>query len=301
MPAPNGIILIDKPEGKSSYEVVKRVCKILNSRKAGHLGTLDPFATGLLPVLLGEATKIFQFMVGLDKEYEAVLELGKETNTGDLTGKVVYQKDIEGIDAEKIRLVLNSIQGEIIQYPPQFSAKKIDGKPGYYWARRGITKNFKPQKVMVKKLVIKEISPPIVRFNLLVSSGTFVRYLAQLVGRRLGVGAHLRELRRTALGKWKVEDAFIIEELENMALTNTEKIHIILINEALDFMKAVVVSDEDARSIKQGKILKNVEFPETLKEGEFFRFVDKNDNLLSVVCYKANPQTPYIYKRVFNL
>ncbi|TEA78442.1 tRNA pseudouridine(55) synthase TruB [Allopusillimonas ginsengisoli] len=215
----DGVLLLDKPEGLSSNHALQRAKRALDARKAGHTGTLDPFATGLLVCCLGKATKISGSMLEADKGYVATLQFGEETDSGDLTGNIVATADagFTGIAHAELESVLTRFRGEIEQIPPMHSALKRDGKPLYKYARQGIELERPPRRVLIHKLELLRLEG--LRADVFVecSKGTYIRTLAQDIGRVLGCHAHLAALRRTRVGPFVVEDAIGLEALQAMS------------------------------------------------------------------------------------
>ncbi|HEU0231244.1 MAG TPA: tRNA pseudouridine(55) synthase TruB [Burkholderiaceae bacterium] len=215
----DGVLLLDKPEGLSSNHALQRARRALDARKAGHTGTLDPFATGLLVCCLGRATKIAGIMLDADKAYEATLRFGEETDSGDLTGHVQFSAPTPfgGVSREELETAMEGFRGEIEQIPPMHSALKRDGKPLYEYARQGITLERASRRVVVHRLETLDFSGTEARLLVHCSKGTYVRTLAQDIGRRLGCGAHLVALRRTRVGPFRIEDAVALDALQSMA------------------------------------------------------------------------------------
>jgi tRNA pseudouridine55 synthase len=206
-------ILLDKPKDYSSARVVNIIKKKLNVKKAGHSGTLDPKATGLLIICTGKLTKELNSLLGSEKEYEGVLVLGGTTKSFDTETEVVEIKPVEGITDELIHMTAEKFMGEIEQMPPMYSAIKHKGKPLYKYAVKGREIERAPRKVFIKEFDITKISLPEVSFRVLCSKGTYIRTLADDFGRSLGTGAYLKELRRTKIGDYKINDAIGLEEL----------------------------------------------------------------------------------------
>lgn len=206
----NGVIIVDKPAGMTSHDVVDRVRKLLAIKKAGHAGTLDPMATGVLAVCVGEATKIASFLTGEDKVYEATMRLGVRTDTQDMTGRIVAEQEIRVTD-EDVKEVLAAFVGTIDQVPPQYSAVKVRGKALYKWARKGINVELPARQVNIREISVGEIALPRVSFVVTCSKGTYVRTLCADAGDRLGCGAALERLRRTASGVFREENAVSLE------------------------------------------------------------------------------------------
>lgn len=212
----SGILLLDKPAGWSSNQALGKAKRLIGERKAGHTGTLDPFATGLLPLLFGEATKFSADLLDADKAYEAIAVLGVRTTTGDIEGEPVETRAVR-VMRERIDTVLSSFRGEIAQVPPMYSALKRDGRPLYELARQGLQVERAARRVTIHALDVLEFSGVELRFFVRCSKGTYVRTLAEDIGAALGCGAHLRALRRVDVGALNVKDAVTIETLEHLA------------------------------------------------------------------------------------
>lgn len=214
----DGVLLLDKPEGLSSNHALQRAKRALDARKAGHTGTLDPFATGLLVCCLGRATKIAGLMLEADKVYEATMAWGEETDSGDLTGEVIARapEGFIGIEAEQLEAVLPAFRGEIEQIPPMYSALKRDGRPLYEYARQGIELERPPRSVTIHELTVLSCEPMQARLRVHCSKGTYIRTLAQDIGRQLGCRAHLTALRRTRVGPFDLADGVALEALQAM-------------------------------------------------------------------------------------
>jgi tRNA pseudouridine55 synthase len=206
-------VLVDKPEGPTSHDVVQRVRRVLEVRSAGHTGTLDPFATGLLVVLVGRATRLARFVEAQVKTYRAVARLGVRTDTDDLTGAVLEQRSVAGLEAAAVRRELARFVGPGRQRPPAYSAKHVDGERSYRLARRGEAVEPAEVAVMVHAVEAVKWTPPELEFRITVSAGTYIRAVARDLGAALGVGGHLRALRREAIGALRVEDAVPLDAL----------------------------------------------------------------------------------------
>jgi tRNA pseudouridine55 synthase len=204
-------VLVDKPEGITSHDVVQRVRRALRIRSAGHTGTLDPFATGLLVVLLGRATRLARFVEVQAKTYHAVARLGVRTDTDDLTGAVLETCPVEHLDAGEVRRALDRFLGPGRQRPPAYSAKHVDGERSYRLARRGELVVAAEVAVTVHALEWVRWTPPDLEFRITASAGTYIRAVARDLGAALGVGGHLRALRREAIGELRVEDAVAVD------------------------------------------------------------------------------------------
>jgi len=206
----NGVVIVDKPAGITSHDAVARVRKLLGEKKAGHTGTLDPLATGVLPVCLGEATKLASFLAGDDKVYEVTMRLGVRTDTQDVTGRVLAEQEPRVTEAD-VRAALDAFAGTITQVPPRYSAVKVRGRALYKWARKGVDIEAPERQVEIRAIRLLGVEMPRVRFDVTCSKGTYVRTLCADAGERLGCGAALESLRRTASGRFRQEDAVSIE------------------------------------------------------------------------------------------
>jgi tRNA pseudouridine55 synthase len=205
---PAGLLLIDKPEGPTSHDVVDSVRRSVGIRRVGHTGTLDPFASGLLLLCVGWATRLAEYLTALPKVYRGVIRLGVRTDTDDRTGTVIETSDgWRQLDRARISLALEAQVGEVEQVPPAFSAKKVAGQRAYSVTRSGGTPALRPQSVAIRQLSLRDLSPPDLTVELECTSGTYVRAVARDVGSALGVGGHLKSLRRLRVGAFSVERA----------------------------------------------------------------------------------------------
>ncbi|MFL6675750.1 MAG: tRNA pseudouridine(55) synthase TruB [Massilia sp.] len=209
----DGVLLLDKPVGLSSNDALIKAKRVLNAKKAGHTGTLDPFATGLLPLCFGEATKFSQDLLEADKTYEATVHLGIMTTTGDTEGETIETRDVD-VTLEQIEAALARFRGPILQVPPMYSALKRDGKALYEYAREGITLEREARPVTIHGLELIGYEAPFLRIRVTCSKGTYVRVLGEDIGAALGCGAHLNALRRTGVGALRAEHMITLEELQ---------------------------------------------------------------------------------------
>ena len=209
----NGIFIINKPLGITSHDVVDCVRKNLKIKRVGHAGTLDPLATGVLIVLVGTATRLFDKFSGLDKEYIATVTLGRVTTTGDSQGYVIGGKSYSHITQEEVKAVLNHFLGEQEQIPPMFSAIKHQGKKLYQLARKGIEVARVPRKILIKDLRLLDFNLPNIEIYLRCSKGTYVRKLAEDIGEILGCGGYVSKIERTGIGEFNIEDAISIDQI----------------------------------------------------------------------------------------
>jgi tRNA pseudouridine55 synthase len=208
----HGVLLLDKDAGHSSNDVLIKAKRLLNAQKAGHTGTLDPFATGLLPLCFGEATKFAQDLLDADKTYETIVHLGVTTETGDTEGAVLETRDV-AVSLEQIEAVLQQFRGPISQVPPMHSALKRDGKPLYEYARAGITLEREARPVTIHKLNLLSYDAPFLQLRVTCSKGTYIRVLGEDIGAALGCGAHLKALRRTEVGVLTLSGALTLAQL----------------------------------------------------------------------------------------
>ncbi len=224
----DGIIVVNKEKGYTSHDIVAIIRKELQIKKVGHTGTLDPNATGVLPILLGEGTKLSQYLTDHDKEYEAILELGTQTDTGDVEGKVINQDlNIKEFDKIKILQVLQSCIGEMEQLPPMYSAIKVKGKKLYEYAREGKKVEIPVRKIKIYDIQLLEYSKNLIKFHVSCSKGTYIRTLCEEIAHRLGTIGYMKELKRTKVGKFTLQDSIKIEEI---GIKNSQ-MHIISLQE----------------------------------------------------------------------
>ncbi len=210
----NGVLPVDKPEGPTSHDVVSRVRRALGTRRVGHTGTLDPFASGLLLICVGGATRLSEYLTALRKRYVATMRLGLATDTDDHTGEVILRSDAwRALTEQGVRAALEGQVGERLQLPPRFSAKKVAGERMYAAARRGAEVERTPVQVTIHSIAIRRFDLPDVEFEVDCGSGTYIRAIARDAGEALGVGGHLTRLRRTGIGDFDVESAIALDDL----------------------------------------------------------------------------------------
>ena len=247
----NGVLLLNKPVGLSSNAALQKAKWLLNARKAGHTGTLDPFADGLLPLCFGEATKFSAYLLDADKHYRAVMQLGTTTTTGDPEGEVLSTRSVN-VGCAEVDAALPRFTGEIEQIPPMHSALKHQGRPLYEYARAGIDIDRPARRVHIRHLGVVECVPPRVVLDVQCSAGTYIRTLAQDIGDALGCGAHLTALTRTAAGGFRLEQAHTLAELE--ALDATARQALLLPADCLvSHLPAVELDPTDAKALCQGR------------------------------------------------
>ncbi len=252
----NYVISLDKPGGITSQQAVSKVKRILGIRKAGHAGTLDPLATGLLIVFTGEATKIARFITDLDKEYTALVKLGEKTNTFDSDGDIVSKKEGFSFSREEIEDAIKRFRGVIRQTPPMFSAVKVKGKPLYKLARKGLEIERPEREITIQSLELTAYSPPLFEITVACSKGTYIRTLCNDIGDSLRVGAHMAGLRRTRTGNFSIESAITLDELEELLKASGREtlVHkaVLSPDSALTHLTEVVLSQSDYKKAGNG-------------------------------------------------
>ena len=218
-----GVLLVDKPTEHTSHDVVARLRGKLHMKRIGHAGTLDPMATGLLVILVGKATRVSQYLMSVEKEYSGTIELGKVTNTQDAEGEMLETRPVPPLTEEQVRAAMNSFLGDQYQMPPMFSAVKIDGVPLYKSARKGEEIEREPRFVRVMRFDLLRWASPEIDFAVACTKGTYIRTLAHDLGQKLGCGAHLKALRRTASGALRIEQALTLDEILALPLPEVEQ------------------------------------------------------------------------------
>lgn len=249
----NGWLVVDKPQGMGSTDAVNLTRRLLNANKNGHAGTLDPFATGLLPIAFGEATKLITFVTDGTKEYEFLLKFGTETNTGDTEGTVTAVSDFLPMQKD-IEQILPYFIGTIEQIPPIYSAIKINGQRAYKLARAGEKIEMPPRQVEIYNLeILNQVSADSFYFRVGCSKGTYIRTLGQDIARKLGTCGHLQELRRTKCGIFTLKDKILLETLKNMVYVEERQRSVLPLETSLRDIAVIAVSEEDAAKLKQGQ------------------------------------------------
>jgi len=263
-----GIILIDKPVGITSFDVVKKIRKITSIRKVGHTGTLDPFASGLLPVCIGKATRIADKLSSKDKEYVVTMKLGIKTDTGDKTGKII-EKKIQEFEINDLKQIIPDILNISEQIPPKFSAVKIDGKRAYELARKDEEINLKARPIKIINFEILKYEHPFISYKTLVSKGTYIRVLSETFAEKLGAIANTWELRRTKIGKLNIQNSIKLEELTQ---ENWKK-HLSSIVDILPDFHRINLKKEEIESFRNGR---------------FFAVAETNQNEIMVLDEENN-------------
>jgi tRNA pseudouridine55 synthase len=286
----HGIILLNKPVGVSSNGILQQVVRLFNAKKGGHTGALDPFASGLLPICLGEATKVSGLLLEADKRYTATLKLGECTDTGDTEGQVVETQPVPALTAEKIEQVLAQFMGESEQVPPMYSALKFQGKPLYHYARQGIEIERPARKITISALNLISLDQQQIVFDVLCSKGTYVRTLGEDIAKALGTVGHLTALHRTQTGCLKGDDMLTIEQIEAQG-----KACLLPLDIALQHLQRIDLNAAETAAVKMGQKVNRPQ-PET----DLVRFYDENGTFFAVGewLHDVRILKP---KRVFNL
>jgi tRNA pseudouridine55 synthase len=281
----HGLLLVDKPEGLTSAAVVARVKHTLGQRKVGHLGTLDPFATGLLPVCIGEGTKIAPFLADDEKRYVGDIVLGITTDTFDRTGTIVEVRPVPQLSSARLAAALTSLRGDILQTPPMYSALKRDGVRLYRLARAGKTVERAPRPVRIARFDVARTAADRLRFTVTCSRGTYVRVLAHDLGNALGTGAHLETLRRNACGPFEVTAAVRLDDLEQAAAES--RLPLLTPSAALVGLRAVVVDARTIASIRRGQQRALGALGRPRAAGEIVRVASSEGELVAIVVATA--------------
>ena len=301
----DGVLIIDKPAGMTSHDVVARVRKMIGERRIGHTGTLDPFATGVLVLLVGRATRIAQFLSGAEKEYEGVVRLGYATDTGDVTGTPVQidshakAQSLQNFRKDEIASAIAALRGEIDQLPPMYSAKKIAGRKLYEHARRGEEVARQPSRVTITEFELLTAAEDFsanddgsldIGVHVVCSAGTYIRTLAEDLGRKLGVGAHLVELRRTRAGQFQVGAAMTLEKLAEASAENKLADSFISPHTALSHLPSIDLDDDQLRRTVHGLALSLNDNDLTLSDGDPVR-LSKDNQLIAVGRFDGQQRT----------
>ncbi len=281
----NGVVVIDKPSGKTSFDVIRDVRRLVRVKKIGHTGTLDPLATGVLPLCFNEATKLVRFFSNDDKTYRATMLLGMETDTLDIEGTATASCQVD-IGVGDIENVAGEFVGEIEQTPPRYSAIKFKGKPLYKWARKGMPVDPAPRKVTIYGITIEDVALPYVTFEISCSKGTYIRSLCADIGSRLGCGACMSGLRRKRSGYFGEQSALSLENLDDERRREMIKESMIPMVDALPDYRLVSVADEIAERIRKGyqpdfEIL-GINGDTSLEHGDILKLVTKDKNMVAV-------------------
>lgn len=292
--ATDGVLIVNKEAGWTSHDVVAKVRGLLGGIKVGHAGTLDPAATGVLPVLVGRATRVAEYLVEWDKEYRAVLRLGETTDTQDATGRILTRADASAIREEALRETVARFRGPQRQMPPMYSAVKVGGRPLYKAARAGETVERAERTIVVHELDILAIDGRDVILNVVCSKGTYIRTLCADIGQALGVGGHLYALERRRVGPLSIEQAVTVGQVAVQVTIGTLQGQFVTVNQALDRLPVLVVTDEQARLVLHGGSISPVGIERLPLSAEpvSIRLQDKAGRLLAIGIYDARTAGP---------
>ncbi len=279
----DGILNIDKPAGKTSFDIVAMVRRLTKERHVGHAGTLDPNATGVLPVCLGKSTRIVEFLMDTHKVYRAVIELGVSTDTFDAAGKVTSTSDVSNINKEMLEHALDSFRGAIQQTPPMYSALKHQGQPLYALAREGISIELKSRAVTIHRLDFVDWQSPLVTLEIECSKGTYIRSIANDLGGMLGCGAYLKNLERSRYGIFKVEDAMSPEQLEEAVRRGDWEKLLHSIDSVLEDLPSITVDEAGEAAIKTGNPPKIETESDSNTEAKYCRAYSADGRFLAIL------------------
>ena len=291
----NGVVLLDKASGGSSNAVLQQVKRLFGANKAGHTGSLDPLASGLLPICLGQATKVAQFLLDDDKRYFVRAKLGQISSTGDSEGKIVNFGSTQGINESSIRSVLLQFIGNVNQVPPMYSALKRNGTPLYKLARKGIEIERSPRPVIIHEINFLDLEEAVASLEVFCSKGTYIRTLVEDIGKSLGCGGHVVELRRTGFAHLDLSGSKTYEQLSKLKEQNIESLDSVILSadEMLPNLKSVYLDSEQTRDIRLGKKIKYLGFSASHK----LKLYDHNKQFLGIG--ESNPMSEILPKRLF--
>lgn len=284
----NFVISLNKPKDITSQDAVTIVKKRLKVRKAGHTGTLDPMATGLLLICINKATRLATYLSDFDKEYVVSMKLGESTDTQDAYGEVIERRENIDINKTDIETVLSLFKGRISQIPPMHSALKHKGKPLYKYARKGIDIERKPREVNIKSIELLGFDLPFVKFKAACSKGTYIRTLCDDIGKKLEVGAHMSGLERTAIGEFNLKDALDIDELEGLDLNQADNRGVYTLDSALKWMSELVINEAMVEPVIHGNPIKtgeNIKLYDDIKAARGIRIKSPDNELLAIGKY----------------
>jgi tRNA pseudouridine55 synthase len=270
----NGVLIIDKPAGLTSHDVVNRARRILGQRSVGHLGTLDPLATGVLPLVTGSLTRLAQFYMHSEKTYEGTIRFGFATDTYDAAGEPTTLAQVIVLQQEKLNVLAARFQGLIEQTPPPFSAKKLQGVPAYKLARKKLEVVLKPVHIEIKEFTILSVDADRVEFRARVASGTYMRSVAHEMGKLLGCGAHLERLRRTSVAEFGIDEAHTLEQVQAAVQQGSEEDLFIHPRKLLPEMPSVTADETSAARIRSGQ---SVNLPELSRARQVKVFSGQRD------------------------
>jgi tRNA pseudouridine55 synthase len=276
----NGILLLDKPLGISSNQALQKVRYLFKAKKAGHTGSLDPLATGVLPICFGEASKVTPFLLDSNKSYTCTAQLGETTTTGDKEGDSLQTREIKPFSLDELEAVLDKFRGDISQVPPMYSALKHNGQPLYKLARQGIEIKRKERAVTIFELDLLDQTTDSITLHIKCSKGTYIRTLAQDIGEALGCGAHLSMLRRTEVEPFDCTTLYTIDEIEKLAADKQQTLEetLLAIDSALPQHPSLVLSDDELKRIKYGLKVSRRDLPNS----QIIRLYDQDSTFIGI-------------------
>ena len=291
----NGVVLLDKASGGSSNHFLQQVKRLFDASKAGHTGSLDPLASGLLPICFGQGTKVAQFLLNDDKRYSVRAKLGQISNTGDSEGKVINFGPTQGIDDNSIRNILTNFIGNINQVPPMYSALKRNGIPLYKLARKGIEIERSPRPVIIHEINFLGFDDKVVSLDIFCSKGTYIRTLVEDIGKSLGCGAHVVELRRTGFAHFDLSESKTYEQLSKLKEQSLESLDSVILgaDEILPNLESVYLDSEQTSDIRLGKKIQYIGFSASHK----LKLFDHNKQFLGIG--ESNLMSEILPKRLF--
>jgi tRNA pseudouridine55 synthase len=291
----NGVVLLDKASGSSSNYVLQQVKRLFGANKAGHTGSLDPLASGLLPICLGQATKVAQFLLDDDKRYFVRAKLGQISSTGDSEGKIVNFGSTQGINESSIRSVLLQFIGNVNQVPPMYSALKRNGTPLYKLARKGIEIERSPRPVIIHEINFLDLEEAVASLEVFCSKGTYIRTLVEDIGKSLGCGGHVVELRRTGFAHLDLSGSKTYEQLSKLKEQNIESLDSVILSadKMLPNLESVYLDSEQTRDIRLGKKIEYLGFSNPQK----LKLYDHNEQFIGIG--ESNLMSEILPKRLF--
>lgn len=301
----HGVLNVYKEKGYTSHDVVAKLRGIVKQKKIGHTGTLDPDAEGVLPVCLGKATKLCDLLTDKDKTYQAVLLLGKTTDTQDTSGQVLEEQKTDGLTEDKVREVILGFQGEYDQIPPMYSALKVNGKKLYELAREGKEVERKARKITIHEIRILEMNLPEVKMEVTCSKGTYIRTLCHDIGQKLGCGGCMKELLRTRVERFDIKDSIRLEEIESLQKEGSLDEKIIAIDEMFPTYRQILLTPKAAAAVRNGNsfrqkdILQKTAFKE-YADGENVRVYDEMHQFIAIYRYSGKEELFKIVKMFFD-
>ena len=291
----NGVVLLDKASGGSSNHALQQVKRLFGANKAGHTGSLDPLASGLLPICLGQATKVAQFLLDDDKRYFVRAKLGQISSTGDSEGKIVNFGSTQGINESSIRSVLLQFIGNVNQVPPMYSALKRNGTPLYKLARKGIEIERSPRPVIIHEINFLDLEEAVASLEVFCSKGTYIRTLVEDIGKSLGCGGHVIELRRTGFAHLDLSGSKTYEQLSKLKEQNIESLDSVILSadKMLPNLESIYLDSEQTRDIRLGKKIEYLGFSNPQK----LKLYDHNEQFIGIG--ESNLMSEILPKRLF--